>query len=70
MKIYDLIGALIAYIALVVVTCCCVFGWASYTADDNSRAARQACDCTESKSTTYISPADKALIEIMEHKDE
>lgn len=60
MKLSDLIGGAIAYIALVVITYQCIFGWAEHTADDNSRVAQE----------TYISPSDQVAIELMEKKDE
>ncbi|MBE9590021.1 hypothetical protein IM753_03345 [Moraxella sp. K127] len=60
MKKSDLIGGAIAYIALVVIVYQCIFGWAEHTADDNSRVAQE----------TYISHADKVMIEMMEKKDE
>lgn len=63
MKLSDIIGGAIAYIALVVVTYQCIFGWAEHTADDNSRVA-------QAETRTYISHADKVMIEMMERKDE
>ena len=63
MKKSDIIGGAIAYIALVVITYQCIFGWAEHTADDNSRTA-------QAQAETYISHADKVLIQMMESKDE
>lgn len=63
MKKSDIIGGAITYIALVVITYQCIFGWAEHTADDNSRVA-------QAQAETYISHADKVLIQMMESKDE
>lgn len=65
MKISDLIGGSIAYIALVVITYQCIFGWAEHTADDNSRVAQ-----AQAETRTYISHADKVMIEMMEKDHE
>lgn len=66
MKKSDIIGGAIAYIALVVITYQCIFGWAEHTADDNSRIAQEAKD----EAKTYISHSDKVLIEMMEVNNE
>ncbi|UYZ90342.1 hypothetical protein LP114_06685 [Moraxella bovis] len=63
MKLSDIIGGAIAYIALVVITYQCIFGWAEHTADDNSRVA-------QAQAETYISHADKVMIEMMKSGDE
>ncbi|UZA18295.1 hypothetical protein [Moraxella bovis] len=63
MKLSDIIGGAIAYIALVVIVYQCIFGWAEHTADDNSRVA-------QAQAETYISHADKVMIEMMKSGDE
>lgn len=65
MKLSDIIGGAIAYIALVFIVYQCIFGWAEHTADDNSRVAQ-----AQAETRTYISHADKVMIEMMEKKDE
>ncbi|UYZ94069.1 hypothetical protein [Moraxella bovis] len=65
MKLSDIIGGAIAYIALVVIVYQCIFGWAEHTADDNSRVAQ-----AQAETRTYISHADKVMIEMMKSGDE
>ncbi len=62
MKKSDLVGCVIAYIALVVITYLCIFGWSEQTQKENRQIAQQA--------KTYISHADQVLIDLTKNGDE